>query len=86
MNRDMLLGVHHLVMAACGTSLYASMYGQLLMQSLATFDTVEAVDASELSQEGFPQKVTIPAVYFDQPAADRMLSSMVHCVHRTEAC
>ncbi len=56
MNRDVMLDIKHLVMAACGTSLYASMYGQLMMQRLGVFETVQAVDASELFSEGLPSE------------------------------
>lgn len=56
MNKQMLLSVKHLVIGACGTSLYASMYGQLLMQHLGVFDSVQAVDASELFKDGLPKK------------------------------
>jgi glucosamine--fructose-6-phosphate aminotransferase (isomerizing) len=53
-NKDMLLGIKHLVMAACGTSYYASLYGSLLMRSLKCFDTVYAVDAAEVTADTFP--------------------------------
>eukprot|EP01006_Ploeotia_vitrea_P031171 TRINITY_DN63464_c0_g1_i1.p1 TRINITY_DN63464_c0_g1~~TRINITY_DN63464_c0_g1_i1.p1 ORF type:complete len:711 (-),score=414.30 TRINITY_DN63464_c0_g1_i1:146-2278(-) len=55
MNRDMLLGIRHLVIAACGTSLYAGMYGALLMRSLDSFDTVQTIDASEVQDHSLPK-------------------------------
>ena len=36
--------VRHLVLAACGTSLYASMYGAKLMRDLEAFDTATVSD------------------------------------------
>jgi glucosamine--fructose-6-phosphate aminotransferase (isomerizing) len=53
-NKEMMLGVRHLMMAACGTSLFASMYGAQLMKSLKCFDTVQIVDAAEVTAETFP--------------------------------
>lgn len=55
-NRDMLRGVDHLVLSACGTSLYASMYGAQIMRSLGAFHTVWATDASEFSREMLPKQ------------------------------
>lgn len=53
-NKEMMLGVRHLMMAACGTSLFASMYGAQLLKSLKCFDTVQVVDAAEVTAESFP--------------------------------
>lgn len=53
-NKETMLGVRHLTMAACGTSLFASMYGAHLFQSLKCFDTVTTVDAAEVTPETFP--------------------------------
>ncbi|KAL8453158.1 hypothetical protein Emed_001028 [Eimeria media] len=53
-NKD-LLAIRNLLLAGCGTSLYASMYGEQLMQWLACFDQVRAVDASELEQHMLPR-------------------------------
>lgn len=56
MHKDVLLRVKHLLLAGCGTSLYASMYGGLMMRSLGAFDTVQAVDASETFADNFPHE------------------------------
>ena len=53
-NKEMMLGIHHLLMAACGTSLFASMYGAHLLKSLKCFDTVQCIDAAEVTAESFP--------------------------------
>ncbi|KAL8429848.1 hypothetical protein ACSSS7_006296 [Eimeria intestinalis] len=53
-NKD-LLAIRNLLLAGCGTSLYAGMYGEQLMQWLACFDQVRAVDASELEQHMLPR-------------------------------
>lgn len=52
-NKDTLLGIKHLVIAACGTSLHAGMYGALGMRALKAFDTVQVVDASEITEHHF---------------------------------
>lgn len=53
-NAEMLLKMHNLVIAACGTSLYAGMYGACILRALKTFDTVQTVDASEVTADTFP--------------------------------
>ena len=50
-----LLAIRNLLLAGCGTSLYAGMYGEQLMQWLACFDQVRAVDATELEQHMLPR-------------------------------
>ena len=54
-NADMLLSIKHLVVAACGTSLFAGMYGAALFRALRVFDTVQSVDAAEVTVDSFPQ-------------------------------
>ncbi len=53
-NKENMLSIRHLVMAACGTSLFASMYGAQLFRSLRVFDTVQTVDAAEITPDIFP--------------------------------
>lgn len=53
--RGMLVTVRHLVIAACGTSLYAGLYGAALLRSLGAMDTVQVVDAAELTIDVFPR-------------------------------
>lgn len=52
--KEEMLGIKHLVMAACGTSYFASMYGAKLLRSLHAFDTVAVVDAAEVNADTFP--------------------------------
>lgn len=52
--KDILLGVKHLVIAACGTSYHAALYGARIMRELKAFDTIQVVDAAELSRDNFP--------------------------------
>lgn len=52
-NKETLLDIKHLVIAACGTSLHAGMYGALGMRALKAFDTVQVVDASEITEHHF---------------------------------
>ena len=53
-NSDMLLSIRHLVVAACGTSLFAGMYGAALFRALRVFDTVQSVDAAEVTADSLP--------------------------------
>jgi len=48
--------VKNLLVAACGTSLFAGMYGARLMRALKCFDTVSTVDASEVQPETLPNQ------------------------------
>lgn len=48
-----LLGIRHLVIAACGTSYHAGLYGALAMRATEAFDTVQVVDASECTRHHF---------------------------------
>ena len=50
-----LLAVRHLLIAACGTSAFAGQYGAGLMRSLGCFDTVQVVDAAEVTAESMPR-------------------------------
>lgn len=52
--RAELLGVRHLLIAACGTSAFAGLYGAGLMRRLGCFDTVQVVDAAEVTREALP--------------------------------
>lgn len=54
--KERMLRVQHLLIAACGTSLYASKYGAKLMRSLQSFESVDVEDASEVSADRFPRK------------------------------
>lgn len=53
-NKKMLLSIKHLIISACGTSLYAAQYGMLLLQSLKCFDSIQCIDASEVNVDSFP--------------------------------
>lgn len=55
-DKTRMLSVKHLLITACGTSLYASKYGAKLMRSLHSFDSVSVEDASETSSDRFPRK------------------------------
>lgn len=47
--KDALLKIKHLVIAACGTSAHAGIYAAQIMRDLHAFETVQVVDASELT-------------------------------------
>ncbi len=51
---DELLAIQHLVIAACGTSYHAALYGAIAMRAMKSFTTVQVVDASEITQHHFP--------------------------------
>lgn len=53
-NSDMLLDIDNLIIAACGTSLNAGVYGSHLMRSLDSFNTVQCVDAAEMTAQYAP--------------------------------
>eukprot|EP01095_Lingulamoeba_sp_RSL-Kostka_P004603 TRINITY_DN15836_c0_g1_i1.p1 TRINITY_DN15836_c0_g1~~TRINITY_DN15836_c0_g1_i1.p1 ORF type:complete len:655 (+),score=257.57 TRINITY_DN15836_c0_g1_i1:111-2075(+) len=53
-NEETLKKIDHLIIAACGTSYHAGLFGGKLMRSLKCFVTVEVIDAAELTREHFP--------------------------------
>jgi len=55
-NKASMLNIDNLMISGCGTSQFAGTYGALLMQSLACFNTVTAVDAAEVNMQSFPRK------------------------------
>ncbi|KAL0481483.1 glutamine-fructose-6-phosphate transaminase [Acrasis kona] len=52
-NQGLLEPIKHLVIAACGTSLYAARFGAKMMRHLRCFETVQVVDAAELEADDF---------------------------------
>eukprot|EP00347_Sterkiella_histriomuscorum_P001487 403371846 len=50
-NEQQLTRIENLIIAACGTSYYASLYGQYLMREFGCFNTVDVKIASEISEE-----------------------------------
>jgi len=54
-NKECLLGIKHLLIGACGTSMFAGMYGMKLMRQLHCFDTIMTMDASEVGSDAFPR-------------------------------
>jgi glucosamine--fructose-6-phosphate aminotransferase (isomerizing) len=50
---ETLLTIKHLVIAACGTSFHAGLYASQLMRDLHAFETVQVIDASELTDAHF---------------------------------
>lgn len=54
--KDELLRIDHLVIAACGTSFHAALYGAMAMRAMQSFVTVQVVDASELTPHHFPKE------------------------------
>lgn len=52
--QETLAKINHLVIAACGTSLFASQYGAAIMRYLNAFDSVQTVDAAEMIQDSLP--------------------------------
>ena len=54
-NSDRMLSIENLVIAACGTSYFASLYGAKMMSWLSSFNTVIVEDASEFNHDSIPQ-------------------------------
>lgn len=68
-NERSLVGVKHLIIAACGTSLYAGLFGAHLMRIMNSFETVQGtshltvrfyfsfsilvIDAAEIDDQNF---------------------------------
>ena len=52
--KDELLSIKHLIIAACGTSYHAGLYGAMAMRAMKSFETVQVVDASEITPHHFP--------------------------------
>ncbi|CAM9112701.1 unnamed protein product [Phaeothamnion confervicola] len=55
-NRQRLQAIQNLVLTACGTSLYAAMYGAKLMRDLEALDTATTIDAAELRLTDIPRR------------------------------
>jgi glucosamine--fructose-6-phosphate aminotransferase (isomerizing) len=53
-NSEMLLSIKNLMISACGTSYFAGLYGARLMKALKCFETVQTMDAAEVTPESFP--------------------------------
>jgi len=53
-NVGFLSKITHLIIAACGTSLYAARFGAKVMRTLRCFDTVQVIDAAEVEPDDFP--------------------------------
>lgn len=53
---EALLTIRHLVIAACGTSTHAGAYAAQTLRALQAFDTIQVVDASELTAGHFAKQ------------------------------
>eukprot|EP00472_Partenskyella_glossopodia_P004794 CAMPEP_0197528810 /NCGR_PEP_ID=MMETSP1318-20131121/26387_1 /TAXON_ID=552666 /ORGANISM="Partenskyella glossopodia, Strain RCC365" /LENGTH=655 /DNA_ID=CAMNT_0043084049 /DNA_START=55 /DNA_END=2022 /DNA_ORIENTATION=- len=53
-NADDILAVDNLIITGCGTSLNAGIYGSILMRSLKAFNTVQCIDAAEMTADHAP--------------------------------
>jgi len=51
--------VKHLLVAACGTSYHASLYGAQIMRYLSAFETIQVIDAAELTRDSLPRTNTV---------------------------
>jgi len=54
-NREELINIDNLLIAACGTSHLAGKYGEYLMKQLGCFKTVNSLLASEINERDFPK-------------------------------
>ncbi len=53
-NEETMSKIKHMTLSACGTSLNAAKYGEKLMKTLGSFDSVSAIDAAETETKDFP--------------------------------
>lgn len=53
-HKETLSAIKHLIIAACGTSFHAGLYGAQIMRALKSFDSVVVIDASEFTSEMIP--------------------------------
>merc|ERR1719461_876430 len=53
--RSAMVNIDNLVLSACGTSLFASEYGALLMRYLHSVETCTVIDAAECGFDSFPR-------------------------------
>ena len=53
-NYDKISRIRFMTLSACGTSLNAARYGELLMKQLGSFDSVCTIDAAETDAKDFP--------------------------------
>jgi len=52
-NEKILDNVKHLIIAACGTSLYAGLFGSYYMRQLFSFETIQVIDGAEIEDANF---------------------------------
>jgi len=45
--------VKHLVIAACGTSLFAGFFGAYIMKRLGAFESIQVIDAAEIEEQSY---------------------------------
>jgi len=57
-NQETIENIKHLVIAACGTSLFAGLFGSHLMHLLDAFETVQVIDAAEIEEFHLPNPAT----------------------------
>jgi glucosamine--fructose-6-phosphate aminotransferase (isomerizing) len=55
-DEDDLINIDNLLIAACGTSYYASLYGCYLMREFGCFQMIDVKIASEIQTKDFPKK------------------------------
>lgn len=55
-DEEELINIENLMIAACGTSYYASNYGSYLMREFGCFQMIEVKIASEIQEKDFPKR------------------------------
>ena len=55
-NLNLLKTVNHLIICACGTSYHAALMGAYYMRQLCSFETIQVIDAAEMTIDLFPKK------------------------------
>jgi glutamine---fructose-6-phosphate transaminase (isomerizing) len=55
-DEEELIHIENLLIAACGTSYYASLYGSYLMREFGCFQMIDVKIASEIQTKDFPKR------------------------------
>ena len=63
---ETLLGLDHLILLGCGTSLHAGLFACNMLRKIGKFNTVQVFDASEFQKEDLPQRGSVGIVVISQ--------------------
>lgn len=81
-NRDLLLECDHCILLGCGTSLNAGYIGTKILKSLKTFQTVQAIDASEFVLDDIPIRGKTVFVLLSQSGETKDLHRCIEVIRK----